>query len=141
MDPADTRTTAGTGAPPVARLVGVTIAAARIDELAHFYRGVVGAVLTAHEDGGVRFFRGTAGDIELQIFPKEVARISAVENLHQLRFAVADLDAAVNAVRAAGGELQGDVIVGPLGRLVCVRDPDGNTVELVEPARTPIRRR
>jgi catechol 2,3-dioxygenase-like lactoylglutathione lyase family enzyme len=46
---------------------------------------------------------------------------------------VADLDARVAALRAAGARLRSDVVSGPGGRQVLVEDPSGNPVELFAP--------
>lgn len=47
---------------------------------------------------------------------------------------VDDLDAEVTRLRAAGVGLHSDVVSGPGGRQVLVADPDGNLVELFQPA-------
>ena len=50
-----------------------------------------------------------------------------------LAFAVEDMEAARSRLVAAGGRLDGDVYGTPAGdRLVFVRDPWGNTVQLVQ---------
>jgi catechol 2,3-dioxygenase-like lactoylglutathione lyase family enzyme len=46
---------------------------------------------------------------------------------------VADLDARVAALRAAGARLRSDVVSGPGGRQMLVEDPSGNPVELFAP--------
>ena len=46
---------------------------------------------------------------------------------------VADLDATVAALRAAGVHFRSDVVSGPGGRQVLVEDPSGNPVELFAP--------
>jgi predicted enzyme related to lactoylglutathione lyase len=123
---------AATSTSPVSRLVGVTIAADRVDELAGFYRAVLGATLTAQERSGVRFYGGDVGGIELQLFPKHITGIRAAENLHQLRFAVTGFDDVVETAHSLGVVLHGEIVQGAAGRIACIRDPDGNTVELIE---------
>ena len=48
---------------------------------------------------------------------------------------VTDLPSLVETMRAAGLRFRNDMEVGPGGRQIQVEDPDGNAVELFEPAR------
>lgn len=47
---------------------------------------------------------------------------------------VTDLPACIAALRHAGATLRNDMEVGPGGRQIQIEDPDGNPVELFEPA-------
>ena len=51
---------------------------------------------------------------------------------NRFQLGVEDLEAALAAVRTAGGELRGDVVEGRGGRQALVVDPSGNLVELFE---------
>lgn len=57
---------------------------------------------------------------------------------NRLVLEVPDLDASLQALRAAGAHVRGDPVAGPGGRQVLVEDPPGNPVELFE-ARDPQR--
>src|SRR5262249_48586074 len=48
---------------------------------------------------------------------------------------VDDLPARVAALKTAGGRFRNEIEVGPGGRQIQIEDPDGNPVELFEPAR------
>ena len=48
---------------------------------------------------------------------------------------VRDLPAAIEALKAAGVRFRNDLESGPGGRQIQVEDPDGNPIELFEPAR------
>lgn len=48
---------------------------------------------------------------------------------------VSDLPGAIEALRGAGAEFRNSMETGPAGRQIQVLDPDGNAVELFEPAR------
>ena len=48
---------------------------------------------------------------------------------------VDDLSAAIAALRDAGASFRNDMEAGPAGKQIQVLDPDGNPVELFEPAR------
>ena len=53
---------------------------------------------------------------------------------NRLVLRVTDLPARVEALKAAGVTLRNAIEVGPGGRQVQVEDPDGNPIELFEPA-------
>jgi glyoxylase I family protein len=48
---------------------------------------------------------------------------------------VDDLPARVAALKTAGVRFRNEIEVGPGGRQIQIEDPDGNPVELFEPAR------
>lgn len=48
---------------------------------------------------------------------------------------VADLPARIETLRKAGLHFRNDIVVGPGGRQIQLEDPDGNPLELFEPAR------
>jgi len=48
---------------------------------------------------------------------------------------VADLPARIQSLRQAGVHFRNEMEVGPAGKQVQVEDPDGNAIELFEPAR------
>ena len=50
-------------------------------------------------------------------------------------FRVADLEAAIAALRNAGIHFRNDMEAGPAGKQIQLEDPDGNPIELFEPAR------
>ncbi|GII75962.1 glyoxalase [Sphaerisporangium rufum] len=56
---------------------------------------------------------------------------------NRIHLEVADLDAEIARLRAAGLSFRGAVVSGPGGRQVLLPDPSGNLVELFEPAARP----
>ncbi|MEV0715104.1 VOC family protein [Asanoa sp. NPDC050611] len=54
---------------------------------------------------------------------------------NRVNLTVADLDAEVTRLRAAGVPFRSELVSGPGGRQILVADPAGNLVELFEPAR------
>jgi glyoxylase I family protein len=48
---------------------------------------------------------------------------------------VTDLPARIDALKKAGMKFRNEMEVGPGGRQIQVEDPDGNPIELFEPAR------
>jgi catechol 2,3-dioxygenase-like lactoylglutathione lyase family enzyme len=55
---------------------------------------------------------------------------------NRIHLVVDDLDAEIDRLRAAGLAFRSDIVAGPGGRQILVSDPDGNLVELFQPART-----
>jgi catechol 2,3-dioxygenase-like lactoylglutathione lyase family enzyme len=54
---------------------------------------------------------------------------------NRIHLIVEDIDAEVARLRDAGGQFRNDIIEGPGGKQVLLRDPSGNVVELFQPAR------
>jgi catechol 2,3-dioxygenase-like lactoylglutathione lyase family enzyme len=53
---------------------------------------------------------------------------------NRIQIETEDLDATVEALRAAGARFRTDLLTGRGGRQILVEDPSGNPVELFEPA-------
>ncbi len=56
------------------------------------------------------------------------------KNSFMLNFRVADLDAMISQLRAAGVEVSHESEMAGIGRFARIRDPEGNVIELWEPA-------
>ena len=54
---------------------------------------------------------------------------------NRLVLRVEDLETEVNAMKQAGLHFRSDIISGPGGKQIQILDPDGNPIELFEPAR------
>jgi catechol 2,3-dioxygenase-like lactoylglutathione lyase family enzyme len=54
---------------------------------------------------------------------------------NRIHFIVDDLRAEVARLRAAGVEFRNEIVIGPGGSQVLLKDPAGNLVELFQPAR------
>ena len=54
---------------------------------------------------------------------------------NRIHLIVEDLSAEVERLRAAGVEFRNDIVKGPGGSQILLRDPSGNLVELFQPAR------
>jgi predicted enzyme related to lactoylglutathione lyase len=83
---------------------------------------------------GTSLHEGTLGGLQLLLCPNEIARVNAEQNRHQLKFHVENIADSLKRVVAAGGSVQGEVTEFAGEKIVAVRDPDGNTIELAEPA-------
>lgn len=114
-------------------LSGVTIAVHRWDAMQEFYTAMLGLEWEEVELApGVRILRARCEGATIQLCLASVAGVSATDFRHQLRFTVSDLAAALAAGEAQGGQLQGEMVEHDRQRFAAMRDPDGNTLELVE---------
>ena len=73
-----------------------------------------------------------AGPASSAARPMHDGRVPEPGGWNRFVLEVADLDAAVARLRAAGAALRNDIVKGPGGRQVLVDDPDGNPIELFE---------
>jgi catechol 2,3-dioxygenase-like lactoylglutathione lyase family enzyme len=62
---------------------------------------------------------------------------AATAGRNRIHLVVDDLDAEIARLRTARLPLRSDVITGPGGRQVLLADPDGNLIELFQPAHRP----
>lgn len=117
------------------RLDRITIAVGEQERMVRFYGQLFQTTFTAIDCGSFSLHRGKVGDgLELQFCPKAVAGIGATQNIHQLRFVVPDLGRCLAAAVDAGGVLLGDVTSEGGRRCAALRDPDGNSLELIAEA-------
>ncbi|MEM6461297.1 MAG: VOC family protein [Pseudomonadota bacterium] len=75
-----------------------------------------------------------AGDTVFGPFEKTTEYFGRAEQQWMINFRVADLDAMVNQLRSAGVEVKIDEEAYPNGRFARLHDPEGNPIELWEPA-------
>ena len=115
------------------RLVGITIAAVRIEQMVAFYNAVFGARLqpTVHI-GDAQFYGGAINGIELTLCPNAIAGVVAEQNRQQFRFAVEDLDALMQRGLANHGREINPIDEYKGAKVASLADPDGNTIEFVE---------
>ena len=59
---------------------------------------------------------------------------SATAGRNRIQLVVDDLDAAVAPLRDGGVHFRSDLVSGPGGRQILLADPDGNLIELFQPA-------
>ena len=62
---------------------------------------------------------------------------AATAGRNRIHLIVDDLDAAIGRLRDARVPLRSDLISGPGGRQILIADPDGNLIELFQPAHRP----
>ena len=114
-------------------LSGMTIAVHDYDAMRDFYAAVCCIEWMEVELApGMSILRVELAGLMIQLCPASVAGVTAGDFRHQLRFVVGDLAAAIVAGEAEGGQLHGERVETETMRYAAMRDPDGNTLELIE---------
>ncbi len=141
--PLQTGTTGGSEDPPLQtgvagaqsrddyQLARVTVATTRMSAMVRFYNDVFHARMKEVDIGGVAMQLGHVAGIEVLLCPNDVSKVKAELNRHMLRVRVGDFDAALRRVRGSGGTVDAAPVLMSGERVVAVRDPDGNTIELI----------
>jgi glyoxylase I family protein len=80
-------------------------------------------------------WRQEEGETAFAPFEADSAMIGPPDRTWMINFRVADLDAFVDQLRAAGEEVQVDPERYPIGRFAELRDPEGNGIQLWQPMR------
>jgi catechol 2,3-dioxygenase-like lactoylglutathione lyase family enzyme len=62
---------------------------------------------------------------------------AAAAGRNRIHLVVDDLDAEIDRLRGASLSFRSDVVAGPGGRQILLADPDGNLIELFQPADRP----
>lgn len=101
--------------------------------LAVWYQRNLGIVLTPTEYNQP-VWQQTAGPTAFQPFSMNSKYIGPAQHSWMLNFRVANLDAIVAQLRASNIEVEIDPQVYPNGRFARLEDPDGNRLELWQPA-------
>lgn len=114
-------------------LGGFSITANNLDHMVHFYNTILGAELTPIHLGDALFYEGRIGNLNISLSTTEHLRTSRPSNSHQLSFVVSNLDKIVDQVKNTGGTLLQEVCDYDSDRYCGIADPDGNTIELIEP--------
>jgi glyoxylase I family protein len=108
-----------------------------------FYTTHLGFTLK-HQQGGA-FAAVSCGGVDLLLSGPGSSGARAMPDGQQqepggwnrLVLAVPDLEQAVNGLKARGVRFRNDILSGPGGKQIQIFDPDGNPIELFEPAQRP----
>jgi catechol 2,3-dioxygenase-like lactoylglutathione lyase family enzyme len=101
--------------------LGFTLNTSAAPAFADVVRGPLRLLLSGPASSGAR---ATPGD-------------HAAAGRNRIHLVVEDLDAEIARLRDAHLPFRSDLIIGPGGRQILVADPDGNLIELFQPARRP----
>jgi glyoxylase I family protein len=132
----------GHGAPPslgsrkvekVAGIGGLFFRARDPEGLARWYATHLG-VGTIPSSDGEEPWRQEAGPTAFAPFPSDTDYFGDPKQGWMVNFRVGDLDAMVTQLRAAGISVKVDPEASPIGRFASLHDPEGNPIELWQPA-------
>jgi len=101
--------------------------------MARWYREALGIDTYSDEQGDV--WRQEAGPTIWSPFPRDTTYFGRPEQAFMVNVRVRDLDAMLAQVRALGATVIDDIqVMDGIGRFGWVEDPEGNRIELWEPA-------
>jgi glyoxylase I family protein len=112
---------------------GVFFRARDPDALAHWYADHLGIDPVPTTYDGSPWCQ-TAGPTAFAPMPTDSELFERPEQTWAINFRVADLDAMVAQLRSAGVVVDVDPEAYPIGRFASTRDPEGNPIQLWEPA-------
>ena len=101
--------------------------------LAHWYRDNLGIDPVA-EAYGDPSWRQEAGETVFTAMSEAIDQFGDGERMWAINFRVTDLDGMVEQLRAAGTAVTVDETTYPNGRFASLADPEGNPIQLWEPA-------
>jgi glyoxylase I family protein len=128
---------------PVFRIHGIRYQTRDVNRAVAFYTQHLGFTLK-HQQGSA-FASVSCGGIDLFLSGPESSGARPMKDGQQqtpggwnrLVLAVAGLPACVSSMKARGVAFRNDIVEGPGGKQIQVLDPDGNPIELFEPASRP----
>lgn len=115
-------------------LNGLTIAVTNMEQMVKFYNAVFSANLKPTVNiGDNQFYGGTLAGVQLTLCPNEIAGVVAEQNRQQFRFQVDDIETVM-----ANGKANHGTEINPIdeykgAKVASLADPDGNTIEFVQP--------
>ena len=118
---------------PKISLKGMAIATNNMSRMVDFYNTVFNATLTPFMMGSFTLYQGQIDELNITLAPNEMLDIQADKSRYQLSFIVPNLDEAVALARRTGGTQMQEISIYEGDRYCGVTDPDGNSIELVEP--------
>ena len=114
-------------------LEGVSISTNKLQSMAHFYNTVFEAQLREIVLGDIVLYEGQIGDINITLSPTSTSNLFKRKNGHQLSFQVSDIEQVIARVKQTNGAQLQRVTIYDTNKYCGIVDPDGNTIELIEP--------
>jgi catechol 2,3-dioxygenase-like lactoylglutathione lyase family enzyme len=109
-----------------------------VDAAVDFYTTHLG--FTVHSHPGPAFADVVRGPLRLLLSgpassgARATPEDAAIAGRNRIHLIIDDLDAEIDRLRSAGLSFRSDVIAGPGGQQILLADPDGNLIELFQPA-------
>lgn len=124
---------AGTEMEKVTGIGGLFFRAHDPAALERWYLEHLGISLTPTSTGG-KVWQQEAGPTSFTPFPEKTGYFGDPQKVWMINFRVRDLDKMAAQLRAAGIEIKVDPQSYPYGRFARIHDPEGNPIELWQPA-------
>ena len=105
------------------------------DALRNWYRDNLGIDPVPMAEGA-RSWRQEAGETAFTSMPGSVDQFGQPDRMWAINFRVPDLDGMVEQLRSGGNEVTVDPTTYSMGRFASLTDPEGNPIQLWEPAET-----
>lgn len=118
----------------VAGIGGFFFRAAKPEALSDWYETRLGIGKVVYDDTGQPDWEQEAGETVFAPFAQDTTYFGRADQQWMLNFRVNDLDAMVAQLRAAGEDVTVEADTQPNGRFARLVDPEGNPIELWEPA-------
>jgi glyoxylase I family protein len=103
------------------------------DALTRWYRDSLGIDPVPMAEGE-KSWHQEAGETAFTSMPGSVDQFGQPDRQWAINFRVADLDGIVEQLRSAGNEVDVDPTTYSMGRFASLTDPEGNPIQLWEPA-------
>ena len=123
----------GTQMEKVAGIGGLFFRAHDPKALASWYQQHLGISLTPSSEGG-SVWQQEAGPTSFTPFPETTKYFGDPQKAWMVNFRVHDMDKMVAQLRSAGIEVKDPETYGNIGRFTRLHDPEGNPIELWQPA-------
>lgn len=123
----------GTEMEKVAGIGGLFFRAHDPKALGQWYQQHLGIALTPTSEGGT-VWQQEAGPTSFSPFPEKSGYFGDPAKVWMVNFRVHDIDKMVAQLRAAGIEVKDPESYGNIGRFTRLHDPEGNPIELWQPA-------
>jgi glyoxylase I family protein len=130
---ADKNESKGTEMEKVAGIGGLFFRAHDPKALASWYQQHLGIALTPTSEGETPW-QQEAGPTAFSPFPETTKYFGDPQKMWMINFRVHDMDKMVAQLRAAGIEVKDPESYGSIGRFTRLHDPEGNPIELWQPA-------
>ena len=124
----------GTEMEKVAGIGGLFFRAHDPKALGNWYQQHLGIALTPTSEGGATVWQQEAGPTVFSPFPETTKYFGDTNKLWMVNFRVHDLDKMVAQLRTAGIEVKDPESYPNVGRFARLHDPEGNPIELWQPA-------
>jgi predicted enzyme related to lactoylglutathione lyase len=131
--PTATNQPGGTQMEKVAGIGGFFFRAHDPKALAHWYQQHLGISLTPTSESG-SVWQQEAGPTAFSPFPETTKYFGDPNKSWMINFRVHDIDKMVAQLRGAGIEVKDPETYGKIGRFTRLHDPEGNPIELWQPA-------